>query len=314
MTRLVSLLLFSCLAALNAHAVANTQSNVSSLVDGPHILEDSGVRPWPKYLDIQNKLLQVAVKFPKQAQVVKYGKTVKNLDLTLLRIESPSANRTQPGRPAVEISGAIHGNEYLGIEENLAIYFLEHQNELRGFQLFMAAGGVVYVIPVVNPDGFERQRRQNFHGEDLNRDFDILPTGEKKFTQPETQALARYIDSEMTGRKLRLAFSLDYHCCVPAFITPWTYTDAYPSQPDLAVFNEVTELQKKTIGFEAGNAAATVGYLAPGSTVDYFYAKYGTLAFTIEGRSGGEAQQFAQHVRFFDALFERLALKTLNLD
>ena len=295
----------------SAHA---GQGFVANYVDGFRILGDSGVNPWPQYSSIQKRLIDAAQKYPSLAQYVSYGKTVQGRDLSLLRIESPSAASNRAGRPAVEISGTIHGNEYLGIEDDMAVALLEHQKEMPGLQLFLAAGGVIYFIPIVNPDGFTNRGRANSNGTDLNRDFDVLPIQKKAFLEPETASLSNYLEGDLANKGLKLKFSLDYHCCVPALITPWDYTNAYPTQPDLAAFGEISEIQKRTLGFNVGNAADTVGYLAVGTSVDYFYAKYGTLAFTIEGDYGGEASRLQKHLQFLDDVFKRFALKELGLN
>ncbi len=284
-----------------------------NLVDGPDFFGDSDVKHIP-YDQLMKGLADLAARYPERAKVVKFGKTILGRDLNVLRIEDTSSGHVEPGRAAVEISGAIHGNEYLGIEDKLAAYFLEHTDKMPGLSLYLAAGGVIYVIPVINPDGYEALERGNKNGTDLNRDFDILPTHENRFTQPETSALKNFLDQDLTASQLKLRFVMDYHCCVPALITPWTYVDEHPAQKDLAAYNEVIDLQKKLLGYDAGNAADTVGYLAVGSSLDYFYAKYGTTAFTIEGRYRGEESKFEKHAELFDAVFEKLAIKQLGID
>ena len=165
-----------------------------NLVDGPSHFSDSGIE-FPAYADIENHLAELAKKYPSFAQVVHYGKSVGGRSLTLLRIADASLPQGTSTRPAIEISGAIHGNEYLGIEEQLAAYFLEHRSELPGLQSYLAKGGVIYFIPVVNPDGLENRARLNENVIDLNRDFDMLTKGEHRFTQPESTLLARYLET-----------------------------------------------------------------------------------------------------------------------
>jgi succinylglutamate desuccinylase len=280
-------------------------SSPLSVVDGPKLLADSGVE-YPAYSEIEASLATLAAKHPQSAALVHYGKSLEGRNLNVLKIGLPATSSMKNPRPAVEISGAIHGNEYLGIEEPLAEFFLERQDQMPGLTQFLAAGGIIYLIPVINPDGFSARQRANRNMTDLNRDFDILPLKEKRFTQPETSALAQYLDSEITAQHVQLKLSMDYHCCVPAFILPWTYQDLQPSAIDQPAFTLLTNLQKNLLGYTSGNAAQTVGYLAAGSSIDYFYAKYGTLALTIEGREGGELGVFNQHVKFWDAVFKSI--------
>lgn len=110
---------------------------------------------------------------------------------------------------------------------NLAEHFLKHGKELKGLTAFLAAGGVVYLVPVANPDGFDAEARFNAASEivrqnnlltqrldhvspddlgNLNRDFAILPRDERRFTNPESARLASYIDNDLRNG-LRLVFS-----------------------------------------------------------------------------------------------------------
>ena len=62
----------------------------------------------------------------------------------------------------------------------------------------------VYVFPLLNPDGADFGNwRHNANGKDLNRDW-------INFSQPETQAVKRFIEGKMNeGKKVR--FALDFH-------------------------------------------------------------------------------------------------------
>ena len=313
---IASLFSFASLAALSGGSQGSNSLRAQSqqadfrgllnMVDGPNLLSDSGV-DFPKYDDLEFRLTQLAARHPSVAELVHYGKTVEGRNLNLLRIGAKNPANGANQNSAIEISGAIHGNEYLGIEEPLAVYFLDHQDQMPGLQSYLQTGGVIYFVPVVNPDGFEIRQRLNHNGSDLNRDFALIPRREARFSQPETTALARFIEDDLNAHHLQLKMSLDYHCCVPAFITPWTYLDAQPSPMDLPAIHAITQVQKGLLNYDAGNAKDTVGYLAEGSTIDYFYARYGTLAFTIEGKDGGEMDVFAQHIRFWDKMFQDIA-------
>jgi predicted deacylase len=284
-----------------------------SYVDGPSLLSDSGV-PYVAYETMEQQLSALAARHPNRAQLVHYGKSLEGRNLNALRIQDASVVPVGSAeRSAVQISGAIHGNEYLGIEQALAESFLDSTGSFPGLSLFLASGGVIYVIPVINPDGYARRSRGNAKGVDLNRDFDLLPESVAKFTQPETLALKSYLEADLGANHLKLRLTMDYHCCMPALITPWTYKDAQPEQRDLAAFNEIGATQTQLLGYQVGNASDTVGYLAPGSSVDYFYAKYGAYAFTIEGRHRGESKVVERHLKLFDQVFERLALHQLGI-
>jgi hypothetical protein len=286
-------------------------SGVAGAVDGPIPFSDSGV-DFPTYDSIQSDLAALAQQRPDLAQVVHYGNTTKGVPLTMLRIANSHLPR-EAGRPAVEISGAIHGDEYLGIEMDMVKEFVQHPDQMPGLSLYLAAGGVIYFVPVVNPDGFTARQRENDKGADLNRDWDVIPTGQHLFKQPESKGLATYIDQDLQANQLSLKYTMDYHCCVPGLITPWGYHDAHPSQADLADYNQIADWEKADLGFPVGNALEIAGYNAVGVTIDYYYAKYGTRAFTIEGNYKGEAPRLQGHLKLADQVFEELAKKALGI-
>jgi succinylglutamate desuccinylase len=274
-----------------------------NLVDGPNFLSDSGIA-YPAYSFLEAHLADLAARHADSAQLIQYGKTPQGRNLNLLRIalkQTASANHM-----AIQISGAIHGNEFLGIEDQLGDAFLEHQNQLPGVASFLQQGGIIYLIPVVNPDGFDSRRRLNSRSIDLNRDFNNLAANQNHFTQPESTLLAQYIDQDLNAHQAKLKVSLDYHCCMPAMITPWSYIDSPPKPNDVAAFAFINAIQQHVLNYSYGNAMQTVGYLAEGSTIDYFYAKYGTLALAIEGQDGGEKPRLGAHLRFWDKIMESL--------
>jgi succinylglutamate desuccinylase len=300
--------LFLLLAAFNLTLFASVDEHLlqHNLVDGPKGYGDSGV-DYPTYAQVEQGMAALAKKYPTQAKTVQYGKSIKGLNLNLIRIEKTDRNASFANAPAVEISGAIHGNEFLGIEDKLAAYFLDHQSEMPGFSAFLDKGGVLYVVPIVNPDGFVARQRGNNYGADLNRDFDVLPTQDLKLKEVESRSLAQYIDKDIAANHLQLKLTFDYHCCVPALVTPWTYAAKDVSSADQPKFNRIYDIQKANLGYQVGNAIQTVGYLAVGTTVDYFYAKYGAIGLTLEGKYGGEMKAFDKHIKMWDAYFNEVA-------
>jgi hypothetical protein len=306
---ILTLFLFS--VGAQAFGPTGDDRNTVNRVDGPIPFGDSGVTYRP-YADIEKNLEGLVSSNPRISTLVHYGKTIGGRNLTMVRLESKDADLTRRNRPAVEISGAIHGNEYLGIEEALITQFISEPKKMPGLSLFLASGGVVYFIPVVNPDGYEARQRANLNRADLNRDFDV-PNGTLKFREPETRQLADYLDRNISDGALKFKFVMDYHCCVPAMIMPWSYVNAHPEAADLLHFNEIAAIQSRLLGFSVGNAMDTVGYNAVGSSLDYYYKKYGAFGFTIEGRYRGEMKALDAHAAFLDQVFEKMALKELGL-
>ena len=91
---------------------------------------------------------------------------------------------------------AIHGNEQAGprLVERLRQVLEAEPERLEGRR--------VVIVPVVNPDGFELDRRHNANNVDLNRNFPASNRregsafGERALSEPEAFFLAGLIDGE----------------------------------------------------------------------------------------------------------------------
>jgi predicted deacylase len=154
---------------------------------------------------------------------IEYGRSGRNKPLMALRVMNRII-KGQENRPAIMISEAIHGNEYLHITDRLPFEFLTAKQTAPEFNQFIASGGVVYFIPIMNPDGYAAGQRGNSAGADLNRDFSIQAAGNQGFRQPETQAITNFIASEARKNQLTFEATMEYHCCIGGLIHPWAWT------------------------------------------------------------------------------------------
>jgi hypothetical protein len=112
-----------------------------------------------------------------QKQVI--GQSVLGRNITAIVIGNGSRN--------VIIDGCIHGNEKAAAFSALRIVELlvEFYRSDAWWRSKLANDWRVFVIPVLNPDGFAANTRENANGKDLNRQF---PPGATT-TEPEAWAL-----------------------------------------------------------------------------------------------------------------------------
>src|SRR5690606_23432874 len=75
-------------------------------------------------------------------------------------------------RKAAVITGGVHGNEFMGVVDTFPKMLTSPKGKEK-FQSFFQAGGILIVVPQVNPDGIKRNNRYTVLGKDLNRDFDF---------------------------------------------------------------------------------------------------------------------------------------------
>jgi len=146
------------------------------------------------------------------------GQTTDGRDIWVMTIGS--------GEPKVLMAANIHGDETTG-GQLLQRWMWETCFEPSAEQSAVAQYAVEY-LPMLNPDGFERNRRGNgagFLGQDLNRDFP-QPGGSDSTAgrQPETVAYMNYVTSIPS-----LKVSLMYHG--GAVVANYPYDNCYTNIP-----------------------------------------------------------------------------------
>jgi protein MpaA len=124
------------------------------------------------------------------------GRSVKGRDIVAWRLGNPRSSKK------VLLLGAMHG------DERGAVTILRALRDGRPID-----GADIWVVPVVNPDGYASNRRQNAHGVDLNRNFGAkwrkiggaTKSGRRAFSEPETRAVRDFVD------EIRPTYTVSYH-------------------------------------------------------------------------------------------------------
>ncbi len=209
--------------------------------------------------------------------------------------------------PAILISGSTHGDEYLNIEDRLPEWFLKEGIHDPAVQPFFQAGGMVYIVPIFNPDGYEARQRGNSTGQDLNRDFTVKQANFTGFKHIETQAIRDLMVTQLHTYQQKLVLTMDYHCCIGAALYPYSF-DPSPSVPasDLARFKSAGQVIKRAFGsdFPVGRTPDILGYNAIGTSKDFYYESFGALSFTYEGEHLKEKNKFSQHTQMWKGLIQ----------
>lgn len=180
-------------------------------------------------------------------------------------------------RRAVLLSEGIHGNEYLGLLDRLIVL----ESLPQHFKNFVTSGGVIFVIPQVNPDGVFRKNRFSSFGTDLNRDFRV-----RRLQMQETHSLSKWIEAELKKLDAQLVLAIDYHCCVGALL----YPDSAKAKSNALFsryYQDITSLAQKTISekISGGVTQDFFGRKTFGTLKDYWFQKYSAISFTFEAPS-----------------------------
>jgi len=227
-------------------------------------------RGWRDYNSVQAELKQLASQYPDLVSVEKYGQSVDGRDLSVLRL----TGRSLAQKPELVITAATHGDELITVEVVMSLV-----NELiKGYGTDqrltkMVDDHVLYFIPIVNADGYvSRQRYCN--GIDPNRDYPY-PTNPNKKSNPAIQA-----EMDFFG-KHAVKGSMDFHSAAGMVMFPWAYTYSAIPSADRNELDALTTKMASENGYAHGQIAQTI-YIAPGSSADYYYWKFGTRATAIE--------------------------------
>ena len=290
--------LFLLLVTLNSFASDFPDPPFTELfeIDG-----DSGIRGVP-YSKIVHELQLLESTYGHYAEVVIYGKSVNGRPLTLIKI----AKKSLSPRKAIYIGGSIHGNEYLNIEDRLPRWFLEQTGTSGTVSTYLNNGGVIYVAPILNPDGYDLRERKNRNGVDLNRDFTVRTGNVSGFTQVETRSLFNYLSRDLGKVKLKVA--MDYHCCLGGLLYPWSFLGPVLNSTDKKDHLSVGAIMKETISssLRVGTTPELLGYSATGTSKDFYFEHFGALGFTYEGRRKIEKDYFQEHTMMWEGIIKGL--------
>jgi hypothetical protein len=162
-------------------------------------------------------LEQTATRFPEITHLEPGGLSVQGRELWLMKISAHAQRNDQ--RPKILLIANMHGDETVGRE--LMLYLIRmltqgYQHDERITRLVNAAQ--IFIMPSMNPDGFELGQRHNARDVDLNRNFpDFVsdPHDTPANRAPETQAIMALHASH------HFIMALNFHGGEVCFNVPW---------------------------------------------------------------------------------------------
>jgi len=240
---------------------------------------DQGKGFFDEYRTYEEHITQLddlAAQYPTLAQTVDLGLSVQGRTLRALRITGSGASKV-----GLIYHGAQHGNEQAGAM--LVAYVADHL--LANYETDPGIRSLVdnaewYLLPIMNPDGYDVYQRFNANGLDLNRNWGGPGSGPSPFSEPETAALRDFFQTHPNVR-----LHLDVHGYDSWFAWPWAYT--FDTQPDYDAFCSAGE-EVRTLITAAGGSSYSIGsiseviYPVGGSSVDYSYGDLKLWGYALE--------------------------------
>ncbi len=247
-------------------------------------------------------LQECVEKYPNIISVENIGTTWEGRDILLATISLNVAYAHL--KPALLYTGTAHAREWIGHE--LGVEFIDYL--LRNYEnnpqiLETLSQNTLYLVPCLNPDGFEysrkhfsfwrKNRRDNGDGTfgvDLNRNFSVgyrksnntssnVHSGPEPFSEPETQAIKKFVDEHEN-----ITIALDYHSQGNVFFPAHKFnheSEIEGTDMNALCANMNYHIHKVT-GRQYGiNRGKPPTKLISGSGREYYYSK-GIIAIVVE--------------------------------
>eukprot|EP00741_Cyanophora_paradoxa_P021717 tig00000241_g20962.t1 len=242
------------------------------------------------YNELTTKLQSLAAAYPNLATLSSIGKSVQNRELWVMRItDNP---HDQEPEPEFKYVGNMHGDESVGREILIRLiqYLLENYGKDPAVTALVNSTDI-YILPSMNPDGFERRTRENVHGVDLNRNFPDQfrsPANTLEGREPEVQALMRWSMSR------HFVLSANMHGGAVVANYPWDgnaegASGKYAATPDDALFRSLASTyaqahptMKNSPEFPGGITNGAQWYVLYGGMQDWNYIWTGAVELTME--------------------------------
>lgn len=248
---------------------------------------------------IHARLAWLATEYPDLVALSVIGSSIEGRPILALEIGGH-------GEDAVPmlINGAQHAREWISAITPICVaerLITGHKTDAR-LRAFVD-GTKLWVVPVVNPDGYQytwssdrywRKNRRDDHGVDLNRNFSVAFGGEGSsankraqdyrgthpFSEPESAAL-RHL-----ARRESITVHIDFHAYGQLLLHPWAHTKTPSPERDrfAAIGDRMASAMFAAHGQRYEIRSGADLYPASGTMSDWMYGEGQALSFTIELR------------------------------
>lgn len=257
------------------------------------------------YAELTTALKKLAVDNPSFVSLSSIGQTSEKRELWMLRIGTEQNLADQ--KPGVIYMGGHHAREHLSVDVPLkwAQYLVSEYNKGNQQIVSLVQSRDIHIIPLVNPDGAEydisgdkyklwRKSRVDYktghYGVDLNRNYgykwgqdgasknpkDDTYRGPSAFSEPETQAIKKYIEDHVNITTLQTT-----HTFSKLILYPWGHTyDPIQDAQGRLVHEKMAAQMSKWNGYKAQSSSDL--YLTSGDTTDWSWGEHKIISFTFE--------------------------------
>ena len=244
------------------------------------------MRAYHNYNELTEFLQNINSQYPDITNLISIGQSVEGRELWVLEVsDNAGINEIEP---EFKYIANMHGDETVGRE--LCLYLIEwlvngYGNNDRATDIVDNTS--IFIMPSMNPDGFENGSRYNANGVDLNRDFPDQfndPNNSLSGRQPETQAMMQWTWEHN--------FVLSANMHTGALVANYPYdgpnTGVYSGAPDDDVFVQISRCyadahpNMESGGFQDGITNGADWYAVFGGMQDWNYVWESDFEITLE--------------------------------
>jgi hypothetical protein len=273
----------------------------------------SGYRGFHTYAEMVADVEAIAAAHPSIVRLFSIGQSAQGRDLVAAKVSDNVAS--DEAEPEAYIDGLTHGNEPMSLE--MTIRLLRWLAEGYGSDARITNivnRTEVWIVFAVNPDGqaydygsgtlrnWRKNRQSNpgttAVGTDLNRNYGYrwggsgssgTPSSSKyrgaaAFSAPETRAVRDFVRSRVVDGRQQIRVAISFHEFGRYVMWPYAATTAdLPSdmtRQDRAALVTIGKRIAARNGYRPMQASDL--YVASGTTADWLYGTYRTIAYTIE--------------------------------
>ncbi len=238
------------------------------------------------YIELTAFLQDIADNYPDITRLESIGQSVQGRELWVMEIsDNPGVNEIEPEFKYV---ANMHGDETVGRE--LSLYLIEWLVEGYGSDpraIDIINNTDVFIMPTMNPDGFENGSRYNANGTDLNRDFP------DQFSDPNNTTIGREPETRAV-----MDWTWDHHFVLSAnmhtgaLVANYPYdgpsSGVYSACPDDDLFIHISlayadaHPNMDSGGFSNGITNGAQWYAISGGMQDWNYIWEGDFDITLE--------------------------------
>ena len=245
------------------------------------------MRNYHNYTEMTIFLNDIASQYPNITSLESIGQSVQGRELWVMHItDNPSIDEPEP---KFKYIANMHGDETPGRE--FLLYLIEWLCEnynINDRATYLVNNTDIYIMPSMNPDGFELGIRYNANGVDLNRDFPDQftdPSNTLQGRQPETRAVMEW----SWGHNFTLSANMHSGALVANYPFDGPTSGVYSACPDddlfinlSLIYSENHPTMYQSTSYNQGITNGAYWYALNGGMQDWNYVWENNFEITLE--------------------------------